>query len=612
MSLKFAKPEREALLKEFYKNSATVPNLCEYQPISRDPVTGEAQPIFLVRPHPMAPLFNNKPPDWQEIIMQLMRESQSKNLPTYSQEVREYLRQAMFVSLFFGLKYIAGASGPYELLTEDLNLDMCNFRQSDYCMNPGESAFSFIPRSHRKSTIFTHGADWWELVRNPDLRIRIVNAIVGKAKSFMRMTRMIFETNELFHWLAPEYIPDPNQPRWNEEEFVLPNRMRYYDMPSMKVGGATGAAEGDHHDLLNADDLVGLDDLNSEHGASAAMESKKQWWHTNSTALLVSPQSSRIMGVATRYAIDDVYDIPMNDAKKFIGWINDDFVEKENGRFTIYYRKAIENGRIILPEEFTAADYERIKRDDWWTWVTQYENDPQMTGLAEFGDADTHDAVLKWMDEYGWVILQHGDVNFEEKRGIIRLADCSVVMAIDPAATDKGMSARTSRTAIGVWACDWMGEYYRIDEAVGYFDMERTIDELFRLGKKYEGHIEETIVETNAYQKVLEKTLLKEQQERGVWINPRGVGEYTDKVGRIRSVLGLQLSKGKIWLCEGVRSNFEGERKVFPLSKYKMDVLDESTKAIHRLRTPEEPKDKMRRWLLEEEEALDVQGAFGY
>ena len=69
-----------------------------------------------------------------------------------------------YVSLFFFLKYIAGSAGPYNEINEDLHLEMCNFRQSDYCMNPGAHAACFVPRGFLKSTIMTHGGATWELL----------------------------------------------------------------------------------------------------------------------------------------------------------------------------------------------------------------------------------------------------------------------------------------------------------------------------------------------------------------------------------------------------------------------------------------------------------------
>jgi hypothetical protein len=195
------------------------------------------------------------------MIAQLLAEVDSPNVNLRG-ELVQLLRQFTLVSLYFWLKYVCAYTGPYELLNEDLHLDMCNFRQSPACMRDGARFAGFIPRDMFKSTIFTHGGAGWEALRWPDIRIGIANAKQDRAADFMKIPKSIFENNDIVKELWPETVPRSGQERWNNTEIVMPNRTRYRKEPTIKPIGATGAGEGDHFDLWMVDDPVGMDDLN--------------------------------------------------------------------------------------------------------------------------------------------------------------------------------------------------------------------------------------------------------------------------------------------------------------------------------------------------------------
>ena len=134
---------------------------------------------FDILPHEKAPLFKNFN-DASAIIAQLIND-QTSDTPSKGSEVFQYIRQAGFVNLWFFLKFIASATGPYKFLNEGVHLDLANFRQSEHCMAPGASAAIVLPRGFAKTTIATHGGAAWEALRNPNIRIRIVNAVVDNA-----------------------------------------------------------------------------------------------------------------------------------------------------------------------------------------------------------------------------------------------------------------------------------------------------------------------------------------------------------------------------------------------------------------------------------------------
>ena len=104
-------------------------------------------PIKLL-PHPQAPLMSRK--DGPLIFKQVIDEVLSGRFSTSNPEIRELIRQAGFVSLWFFLRGIAAYNGPYERLTNHLHVDMANHYQ-DF-MYPGSWSAFFIFRSGYKST----------------------------------------------------------------------------------------------------------------------------------------------------------------------------------------------------------------------------------------------------------------------------------------------------------------------------------------------------------------------------------------------------------------------------------------------------------------------------
>jgi hypothetical protein len=566
-----------------------------------------------ISPHPKAPMFSGKRTDHALTVQQVINDLTSEH-PLGNQEAIDLVRQLTLVNLWFALKYVAGFRGPYNEMNEDLHLDMCNFRQSPDVMLPGSKAFAAIPRGYFKSTIFSHGGDWWELLRNPDLRIGIVNAIQDRAVDFMRIVQRNFDSNELVAELFPEYIPEAGQDRWNAKQMVLPNRSRHFKEPNIKPIGATGAVEGDHFDLANIDDLVGMEDLNSEFMINASMLQRVKWFKVAKTALLID-ENSRVMMVATRYAMDDPYQIAMDNAKVFHGYKNPDFkVNESNPEWSIYYRMCIENGKAILPNVMSKERYMRMINDDPWTAITQYMNDPQKTGLAEFYKFETGRCELHWnpRDEE-WYIKQITDSNWDDEGKVVRLGSCDVVMSLDPAFTDKGVSAKTSRTSLGIWAMDRNENRYRIWSRVGYFDVRDTYQHIVDGFKQFQGYIRKLVLETNGAQKALPGAIWDFGAAQGVFIPVDGQPMTGDKDARIRSALSLPLARGKVWVTEEAGLEFIEEQKSFPMSEYRKDVLDETEKAFSNLMIPSSEEENAEMDFERDAEEWDrLESSFGY
>jgi hypothetical protein len=466
-------------------------------------------------------------------------------------------------------------------------------------------------RGARKSTIGNHGCNTWEALRNPDTRIRNVSSIIERAHEFKNISQRFFDSNPLgrelfgahtfnetfdrdakFKWKG--YIPRPSSPRWNDNEWVLPNRTRFFIEPTIGAGGATGASEGVHVDKLVLDDLNGLDDLGADRRANMNMFQKKKWFATNTTSLLVD-RRSRIHLNGTFYGANDVQGDVMDDCKKIVGFHDPEFVENPAGKWTVYYRAWKEGEKVTKPQVMDEEKYAELLGKDPWSAITQYANKRHDPTMSEFHSFETKRATLLWSDRRNEYYLRRGpkptseEANWEEEvldQRFLRLGSLDVVMTIDPAGTDTGMTAKTSRSAVLVIGMDSEENVYVLWSRVGYFGPVKLFDLIFEGNAKFHGVVRETGCESAAMQKIIAPLLKRERVMRKEYINIVPIPAGGDKEGRIRMNVGRILMRGKLYLCYGEETAIEEERAVFPANEYKRDALDALEKALVRLQKP--------------------------
>jgi hypothetical protein len=502
------------------------------------------------------------------------------------------MRQAGLVNLWFFLKVIAGAYGPYSDLDSELNLDMANWRQSDACMSPGARFIALMPRGFRKSTVFSHGADAWELTRDGNHRIRIVNAIISRAEGFKYLVQRTIDSNPLYAalygpgWTMPDNssipsrVPIPNSKHWNDEEMVMPTRLKFAPEPSIKSAGVTGSGEGDHHTLMNIDDPIGLDAIDWQYQATAMMENAKKWMNTNLSALLIMPKKDRIGIVGTRYAQDDCYAPFVSDAKDVVGVQDEDTVPVPGGTWSVYYRLVQEEGQMIAPE---IIDEVQLSKMDAWTAALQYWNKPQKSGINEFMKYVIKPCRLFHDERSNLFLISFRDEISDEVK-TLNAASLTGLISTDAASTDRGISVLTSRTSVAVHFMDDQNRDFRVWSRVGYLTMDQVFDAIFEAWNAFPGLIQGTLFETNAMQKGLYQLLDKEQDKRKMYINLREAPAKGDKVARIRAVLGWHFAQGLIYATPEASIELRQEKDSFP-SKH-LDVLDETEKALSWMKRP--------------------------
>jgi len=529
-------------------------------------------PSLRISPHPLAPMYSLEK-DPALVLQQAVSEITSQGGFKTTEEVRQLLRQTGFVSLWFYLRFICSYSGPYDALNEGLHVDMCNFRQV-VTERPGGKFAMFLPRAAYKSTIGTHGANPWELLRNPDLRIGCTSEIFDRAMSFVSMAISTFRDNELHQWLYPEY----QKANRDDVELVLANRRKRYVEPNLKAITAGGSVQGIHVDLFDCDDIVGDDMLNGDHASGADMLKMGNWLHENMNTLVVNPSKSRVLVLGTRYAIDDPYESIMKHTREQWGFwddLIDDYPVDENGEWVTYYRPALQNGESINPDAYDPVRLAKMREENPWLYYTQYLNRPYSAKDGDFGQYRPQKCKLTWdsSDERYYVLFPGGDDLASPPLSFKRsLASADVVAAGDPAASSKRVGIRTSKSATGViarWADDTVA-VLEVDK--GYVEPTRFFDWLYSYKDKYRPFLRGPYIEAQAGFKAFIPIARREALIRGKELNAMPVPALGDKEATIRNILQPYLARNKLFIKEEIYDIVMDELRVFP--SYKMDILD--------------------------------------
>jgi len=434
--------------------------------------------------------------------------------------------------------------------------------------------------------VWTHGAAAWELLRNPDIRIGIFSCILDRSMEFMHTVQRTFDNNDLMLRLFPEWCVTRTKTRdgrWNDMIAVMPNRARNYPEPSLKAHTAGGSTQGIHVDLAIFDDIVGDSQLNAARSATAEMERIGNWFSSSLRTLLISQKMSRVTLAATRYSIDDPYERIMSDALTHDG----DWAELEvyypqplpTGRWRVYYRSALADGESIFPESYNVEFLQRLARDDHWTYVTQYVNNPHSVGTLDFASYSLKPARLVHTDDSMTLHFTRGG---HDK--VFDLAECDIVMGVDPAASEKRVTTRTSRSALCVVARTPEDDAVVVDVRRDFVKTSKLFDWIFSLAAKYRQMVRQVRLEAQGPFKLLTDVLRDEMKRRGEHFYLLPVPAMGDKVPTIKMSLEPFLKRDALYVVDEAMPLMRQEFDIFPSNQ--LDLLDAVKIALSGTRLP--------------------------
>lgn len=516
--------------------------------------------------------------DGPTVLAQVLSEVASGNFPMTG-EVADLIRQAGLVNLWFFLRFIAGYRGPYQDLGTTIHLEMANFYQLS--LRGGSKIGICMPRGSFKSTIATHGGATWRLVRNPNTRCGILVANADRGDEFYNNAKRNFEDNEFISALYPYTKPDGSTV-WNSESFTLPGRTRSFVEPSLKYISIDSSTAGNHFDVLCGDDIVGEAQLTSDRSTSADMDRAKGKFRSAIRTIIDSPRRSSVTLAFTRYASNDAYDWIFDDISDSFG--ASDFVEtrKANGEWLLYGRSVMENGESIYPERWGNTWLEKMREDDPWTFWTQYMNNPSLGGMGDLSIYRVRSASVLWDEptKKYWV-------DFKDDKGPVSLRTMRLIAAVDPAASERRGSVKTSKQALVVLAMDKEERIVVLDLWTKHAPSTELFEKCFSAYRTW--RFSSMFFEMQGPFEVLRSHLNKAREERGSSMPYTAIKALGDKLDTARQILQPLLQKEKLFVSDRILLPVEHAIRNFPTGN--MDLIDALKIGCYKLRAPDEDFD---------------------
>ena len=369
----------------------------------------------------------------------------------------------------------------YDLLSPKLHKHYCKWKEET---RGKQYRMELMPRGHYKTTLNIGEAIQIALPNDDKIVTEYPWTLGSNVKILLShetekgASRALYEIAEAFMskpmMLAffPECIPTRRRQRINTLELELP-RDTHWKEPTFDVIGAGGAAQGRHYHRLKLDDLIGEKARESRTIMSGVLE-----WFDNVNSLLTRPKIDGWDLIGTRWAMFDVYShaIEMYGVDKVMSVLNAVDQNKEQfdeGILVTYIRSAIEDGKIIFPEEFSMNQF-RILMKNRKVWASQYVNNPLDSALTEF-DA-------KWLKFYnvasnGDLIIFEGDVSRR-----VRPDQMDRVVLIDPS---MGEDIESDETGIVVTGTDSHNNVYILETIRKHLKPHELIAKMFELNGRW-------------------------------------------------------------------------------------------------------------------------------
>lgn len=170
----------------------------------------------------------------------------------------------------------------------------------EYGLKERQYRLYLIPRGHLKSSIITKGWAIQQILRKPNIRILIANAIWDNARGFGR-TIMTYLTDGLLPCVFGIFIPKSGRGiKWSPDSFTINQRTMPNDAATVTTTGVERTQTSQHYDIIIMDDLVAR-----ENTATKEQREKVKNFYRDSLALL-EPDGILIV-VGTTWSDDDLY-----------------------------------------------------------------------------------------------------------------------------------------------------------------------------------------------------------------------------------------------------------------------------------------------------------------
>ena len=347
---------------------------------------------------------------------------------------------------------------------------------------------------HHNSSVGTIANSVWQILKQPDQPIAIINASEDNATNWLRASREVFERSEWIAELWPEVLPRgvsrhdptsrPQSLKWSDSEIELEGRRMGDPEPSISAWGLGASLAGHHWPKIIIDDIIG----EKERASLPEMERAKGRIRTH-TALMRPAESGRSYINCTPWTYDDVYALLL---LKY--------------GYVLYRRAALElpdrtpslSGNPIFPKLFSKKSLMRIYWANPTSFLAQYMTNP-IPGEDQAFDIESirYFRTHKDEDEGGIAGIEIEPDSYRQRRSaqtepltaprFVKFNQLNVACFLDPAPAEgldrkREPNARNGLLVEGIDA--WGRRYVLYGKGLLVRPIE-VIHELFRLSRRY-------------------------------------------------------------------------------------------------------------------------------
>lgn len=221
-----------------------------------------------------------------------------------SQDQIEFLRSSSINNFYFFAKFVLEFPHEESWLQPHIHKPICDALQ-DYTINRRMTIV--LPRSWLKSTLCSIYYPIWRAIRDPSIRILIVQNTTTNAEKKLAAIRGQFDKNPLLRLLFSKLLPDASS-TWTTKALCLQRPMDYPENTFEAAGTKTGLTSR-HYNLIVEDDTVtpDLDDFTSMNVTPSKEDIEQAiGFHKSVTGLLNDVGRDQILIVGTRWYQHDL------------------------------------------------------------------------------------------------------------------------------------------------------------------------------------------------------------------------------------------------------------------------------------------------------------------
>jgi predicted phage terminase large subunit-like protein len=380
-----------------------------------------------------------------------------------------------------------------------------------------------VPRDHGKSTLVTISWVIQQILKNPNIRILVVNAVWDNARKFLGAIERYMDRGSKLAAVFGDFRSD----NWNQDEFTVKMRTKNLVAPTVATTGIEKFQTSQHYDLIIADDLVGKGNVETPEAKRKVIE------YFDTLFDLLEKPNGRMVVIGTPWAMNDLYD----------------YIEEKKG-WKVFKRNIYKNGvdgEPLYPERFTTEDI-RILREqkDVYTFSSQYLLNPISEEAADF--------KASWIRYYA----SQADV-----------PPLSYFLTADPAISLSRTADYTGMIVAGM-AAD--RKIYVVDYVHERVVPNQLVDHVFRLVDKWK--LTRIGIETIAFQLTLKYNLQEEMRRRNKFFSIEEIGRRDNQMSKEARIRRLQpyFEQGLVYLRRDMQPIVD-ELLSFPRGKHD-DLID--------------------------------------